>query len=663
MIAALAASEWDAVFSDFSMPTFSAQKALETLQQSGLDLPFIIVSGAIGEEDAVQAMKAGAHDYIMKDNLTRLVPAIERELLQAERRRQRILAEEALRRSEASNKRLYEQHATLAEIGRIVSSSVDMEDVYERFAAEVRKLVEFSRITLGLIDHTRDFFEIAYSMGFGLPPRKVNEVTPLRGTVMAEVATERRSKVYSLAEDVRIESLPLDLQAAAAAGIRSVLYVPLISKDEVIGGLAIASVKQGYYSESDLAMAESVAAQIAGAIANSRLYADRQSLQEQLLQSQKMEAVGKLAGGIAHDFNNLLTPIMGYTQIAIATGELPDKIRNNLQQVYKAATRASDLVRQLLVFSRQEIIEPTEINLNQLILEMNRIIHRVIGEDIELVTITPPDLGIVKTDPVQIEQVLVNLAVNARDAMPEGGKLIIETGNVQINADFARQNSNMVAGDYVMLRVQDTGMGMNEEVKARIFDPFFTTKGVGKGTGLGLSTCYGIVSRHGGCITVDSEPGNGSTFTIYLPGVASPHQTGQDAKPSNMTLPKPSDKVLLLVEDETMVREVAACVLRESGYNVLEAVDGADGLRIATERSEDKIDLLLTDVIMPQMSGRELAKKVMSMHPEAKVIYMSGYTDDVLTRRDVNVSGESFIQKPFSPDLLVQKIHAVLNSG
>lgn len=660
MQAALDGAQWDIVISDYNMPLFSAPAALSLLQESSLDLPFIIVSGAIGEEVAVNAMKAGAHDYIMKDNLARLIPAVERELREAERRRQRRQAQEALRVSEETNKKLFEQHAILARIGRIISSSLDINEVYERFAAEVRKLVSFSRITIADIDLRVGTATTAYSMGVEIRPSDKGFQVFLTGTAIEDIVLSRSSRVFDLSDVNRLQTVCPDLEQCYNAGTRSFLVTPLLSKDEIIGALVLESVNPNCYTDQDVSMAEGVAAQIAGAIANSRLYADRESLQEQLLQSQKMEAVGKLAGGIAHDFNNLLTPIMGYTQMAINNESLQDRVREHLQKVHVAADRASRLVRQLLVFSRQEIIEPIEINLNQLIQEVEEIIHRLIGEDVELVIRAASDLGLVKTDPTQIEQILVNLTVNACDAMPEGGKFSIKTDNVHIGPDQVRQYSGLVAGEYIMLTVGDTGVGMSEEVKARIFEPFFTTKGVGKGTGLGLSTCYGIVSRHGGCITVDSAPGQGTTFRIYLPRAEEPPspESSEDELASN---PLAASETILLAEDESMVREVTACVLREHGYVVLEACDGEDGLRMAREQAGSPIHLLLTDVIMPQMNGRELAKQVTALYPETAVIYMSGYTDDILTSSDVGVSTEVFMQKPFSLEVLLQKVRAALD--
>lgn len=387
--------------------------------------------------------------------------------------------------------------------------------------------------------------------------------------------------------------------------------------------------------------------------------AERKRLEEQLIQSQKMEAVGRLAGGIAHDFNNLLTPILGYTQIALGSNTIEDNIRKHLQEIHTAANRASNLVRQLLSFARQEIIEPRVIDVNELIIETDDMLLRLIGEHIELVTKTSPSPATIKTDPGQIEQVLVNLVVNARDAMPDGGKLEIETYHVSVVGNHSPDNPELTAGDYVVISVRDNGIGMTEEIKTRIFEPFYTTKGVGKGTGLGLSTCYGIVAQHGGLIKVDSSPGNGTTFKIFFPSVEY-----DSILPVENDLPTGTMDGLeniLLVEDERMVREVAACTLRDHGYTVIEASDGSDGLRIAQEKVEGELQLLLTDMVMPNMGGKELAEKVLQVHPEIRVLYTSGYIDDTVVRTSM-AEGDAFMQKPFTPDVLAHKVRAVLDA-
>ncbi|MBN1995050.1 MAG: PAS domain S-box protein [Anaerolineae bacterium] len=388
----------------------------------------------------------------------------------------------------------------------------------------------------------------------------------------------------------------------------------------------------------------------------------RAKLEEQLRQSQKMEAVGTLAGGIAHDFNNLLTAIMGYSGLALDTLSPDNPTYNDIQGIQKTAERAANLTRQLLAFARRQMIELRVLNLNELILNMGKMLHRLIGEDIELVTIPTPNLGLVKIDPGQFEQVLVNLAINARDAMPNGGKLTIETANVTLDWPYAQQHAEVVPGEYIMLAVSDNGVGMTEEVQDHIFEPFFTTKEVNKGTGLGLATCFGIVKQSDGHIWVYSEPGKGTTFKVYLPRILEPETASPFKHNAFSDLPRGKETVLL-VEDEFAVRDLAARMLRQQGYKLLEAANGHEALRLAQKMSEEKIDLLVTDVIMPRLGGRDLAHRLKATHPSLKVLFTSGYADNAIVHHGVLEPGLAFLQKPFSPEMLVRKVREVLDEG
>jgi signal transduction histidine kinase/CheY-like chemotaxis protein len=389
--------------------------------------------------------------------------------------------------------------------------------------------------------------------------------------------------------------------------------------------------------------------------------AERRTLEAQLLQAQKMESVGRLAGGVAHDFNNLLTAITGYADLAL--GALPHdaEARDDLGEIIKAAERACELVRQLLAFARKQIIEPRILNLNDLIDEIDNLLRRLIGADIELTIRPAPDLGSIKADPSQIEQVLINLAVNARDAMPDGGKLTIETTNVVLDDQRAQQHLDVTTGPYVLLTISDTGIGMTEAIKQQIFEPFFTTKGLGKGTGLGMATCYGIIKQHGGHIEVYSEPQQGATFNIYLPRVEADDAVSTRRRPALEQLPRGTETVLL-AEDELAVRALAGRVLRAQGYSVLEAADGEVALNLARSREGLRIDLLLTDVVMPRMGGKTLAEQIVSMYPGIKVLFTSGYTDDTIVHFGRLDPGVAFIQKPFSPSALAHKVRDVLDS-
>jgi two-component system cell cycle sensor histidine kinase/response regulator CckA len=385
---------------------------------------------------------------------------------------------------------------------------------------------------------------------------------------------------------------------------------------------------------------------------------ERKQLEAQLRQAQKMEAVGQLAGGVAHDFNNLLTAITGYSDLTLRKLKAEDPLRHNIEEIKKAGERAAALTRQLLAFSRKQVLQPKVLDLNAVVSEMEKMLHRLIGEDIDLKASLRPDLGRIKADPGQVEQVLMNLVVNARDAMPRGGRLTIETENVYLDEEYARQHVAIKTGPYVMLAVSDTGTGIDEETRARIFEPFFTTKEAGKGTGLGLSTVYGIVKQSGGTIWVYSEVGRGTTFKVYLPRVDDGPQ--EYARGSESEEGLHGTETILLAEDEELVRKLAREVLEMFGYKVLEASNGGAALLIC-ERHEGEIHLLLTDVVMPEMSGRELADRLAKLRPEMHVLYMSGYTDNAVVHQGVLDAGTDFIQKPFAPEALASKIRKVLD--
>jgi two-component system, cell cycle sensor histidine kinase and response regulator CckA len=394
---------------------------------------------------------------------------------------------------------------------------------------------------------------------------------------------------------------------------------------------------------------------------NSTLFdiTERKRLEEQFRQSQKMEAVGRLAGGIAHDFNNLLTAILGYSQLALLHLDPADLLHDQIQEIRKAAERAALLTSQLLAFSRRQILQPKVLDLNSVVEEMDNMLRRLIGEDIALVTALEPALAPVKADPGQLAQVIMNLAVNARDAMPQGGQLTILTQNVNLDQEYAASHLAVEAGAYVMLSVSDSGEGIAEEHLSHIFEPFFTTKEKGKGTGLGLSTIYGIIKQSGGAIWVSSELGKGACFKIYLPRVEEPAEVSQER---DFALDgERGHETILLVEDEEIVRRLAINILKRSGYEVLEASGGMEALRQA-EQYQGVIHLLLSDVVMPKMSGRELAERLVELRPQMKVLYMSGYTDDEFIHRGILELGTQFMQKPFTPDQLLQKVRDILDA-
>jgi len=385
---------------------------------------------------------------------------------------------------------------------------------------------------------------------------------------------------------------------------------------------------------------------------------DQRHLEEQFRQSQKMEAVGQLAGGIAHDFNNLLTAILGNSQLLLRDLPPGDAKRGDVEEIRKASERAASLTRQLLAYSRRQMLQPEVLDLNVVVADMDRMLRRLIGEHIALVAVLAPDLGRVRADPNQIEQVIVNLAVNARDAMPNGGNLTVETANVDLDETFTQAHLGAVAGPYAMFAVTDTGAGMDATVRAHLFEPFFTTKEVGKGTGLGLATVYGIVKQSDGYISVYSEPGRGSSFKVYLPRIEAPAAAAAAAPKTGAAR---GSETILVVEDEPAVLTLSRRALEAQGYVVLAAADGTDALRVV-ERHGGTIHLLLTDVVMPGFSGRELADQLAARRPGVRVLYMSGYPGDAVVQHGTLPPGSAFLQKPFSPDGLARKVRDVLDA-
>ena len=602
MGAALDTQAWDVVVSDWSMPSFSAPAALAILKEKGLDLPFIIVSGTIGEETAVEAMRAGASDFVLKDKLVRLRPAVERVLREWREREGHRQSEAALRTSEARFSRLAESGVIGIAIADVQGNILDANETY-----------------LKMLGYSRDEL--------------------LHGAIRWPDLLGDRSL-----EQLRTGGVapPWETEAFRKDGGR----VPILV------GVAMLEYPQCIAFIADLT--ERKQAEVGRRRAEEALCES----ERQLRQAQKMEAVGRLAGGVAHDFNNVLSVILSYGEVLLGDMMPGDPLRADVEEIRKAASRAAGLTRQLLLFSRQQVAEPKVLDLREVLASMEKMVQRILGADVDLVLVTAKSAGRVRADPSHVEQVILNLVVNARDAMPMGGKLTIETENVVLDEGYAQEHLPAKAGPYVMMAVSDTGTGMDRETQARIFEPFFTTKEKGKGTGLGLSTVFGVVQQSGGNIWVYSEPGRGTTFKVYLPRVdAELDVVGPHPAPATLR----GTETILLVEDEDQVRTIVQSILRRQGYRVMAAADGGEALLLC-EGHPEAIDLLLTDVVMPHMSGPELARRLVAARPAMKVVCMSGYTDDTVVRHGVLEAGVAFLQKPITPTSLARKIREVLDS-
>jgi PAS domain S-box-containing protein len=713
---------YDLVLADYGIPGWSGISALEVVQQEQRELPFILVTGALGEERAVESIKKGAADYILKDRLSRLPVAVRRALADKVLREEKERAEAALRNSERRFRALVENSADgfalVGPDGTYIYSSPASNGVLgytpqELAGQNVFKLIHSADVksarqlfTLVLRDGGRilaGHFRFRHKNGSWRWIQAVGKNLLADPSVGAVVINYRDITERKLADDELAASEERFRKAFNASPepmtIKdwsegryvdcndSFLRATGYCREEVIGrtdkevmfwlrpedrakcmqlleekGRAHdVEVRFGTKSaEERVGLFSAEVIEIRGqrsVLAVTKDITERRSLEEQLRLSQKMEAVGQLAGGIAHDFNNLLTIILGYSVLLLKDLDPEDFRRASLEGIKKAGERAAALTQQLLAFSRRQVLAPRVLDLNAVVADMEGMLRRLIGEDIDLLTVLKRGLGLIKADPGQIEQVIMNLVVNARDAMPTGGKLTIETADIQLDEVYVRRRPHVAPGPYVMLAVSDTGHGMDEATRARIFEPFFTTKEKGKGTGLGLAVVYGIVKQSGGSIWLYSEPGIGTTFKVYLPKVeAIPEKA--TTTPANERSRRATETVLL-VEDEAAVRSLVGEILQSHGYLVLEASNAGEALE-ASERHSGLIHLLLTDVVMPTTSGRELAGRLKPLRPEAKTLYMSGYTDNAIVHHGLLESSAALLQKPFTPEALLQKVREVL---
>ena len=465
--------------------------------------------------------------------------------------------------------------------------------------------------------------------------------------------------IASLERQLADHPLYLPTRFRCCNGIQAMAWMPLQHRNRVLGEFAIYYRSAHEFDDGEVELLQTIARHISFALARHLASQERAALEQQLHQSQKMEALGLLAGGVAHDFNNMLTIITGYGELVLNCMGEQDPLYRDVMAIKEAGERASILTSQLLAFGRKQVMQPKLLDLNNVVGKMQDMLRRELSEDIALVSIMGPGPKLVKADPGHLEQVLMNLVVNARDAMTRGGKLTIETSETELEEDYTRRRVGIKPGSYVVLKISDTGVGMDEDTVEHIFDPFFTTKSHDQGSGLGLSMVYGIIQQSGGYIDVTSAPDQGTTFEIFLPwadGILEPELPTVEQRAACQ-----GEEIILLVEDEDVVRDLASRVLRDYGYEVLEARKGEEAL-VISELHQGIIHLLLTDVVMPEMSGRELAQELNPLRPDMKVLYMSGYTDDAVVRHGVQESTMPFLQKPFVPDDLVLMVRRVLDN-
>jgi len=597
MTAALNQQKWDIILSDFAMPSFSASAALALLKRSGLDLPFIIVSGAIGEETAVTAMRAGAHDYVMKGKLARLLPAIERELREAEVRREHRQAEEALKESEEKYRALFEQSTDAIYI-----------------ASREGRFIDLNQSALDLFEYTREEM-------IGLDIKEIH---------------------------LRPDDWNRFQQKLERNGSVGDYEVRLSSKNGTAMDCLVTST-----------MRRATDGAILGYQGIIRDLTERKRLEQQVQQQERMAALGKLAGGIAHDFNNILMSILLNTEMLLNDPALSPDLAPDVESILEEGREASHLVRQILDFSRRSPIQTRLLDLKELLLGSMDVLRRTLPASIKLLLEMEAKDCIVKADPTRIRQVVMNLVVNARDAMPGGGELRVTSHRVRIQSD---EKSPVPPGEWVCLGISDSGTGIPPEVIPRIFEPFFTTKPKGEGTGLGLAQVYGIVKQHGGHIEVQTEVGQGTTFWIYLPAQeAEVPRKVPPSQPDSLTTPHSKGETILVAEDERRVRESCRRILESLGYRVLTAPNGREALQ--TYRSTGSIDLVLTDMVMPEMSGKDLIQELRKADPPPRIVAMTGYVLAQDLRELKAVGNLDVIQKPLDVNTLARAIRQALDDS
>jgi two-component system cell cycle sensor histidine kinase/response regulator CckA len=583
---------FDVALVDYALGARTGLTLLREVRARGIRTPVVVLTGHGAEEVAVEAMRAGASDYLNKATLT--VEALDRSI-------RHVLA-------------LHAEHSAL------LASE-----------ARFRALVENSSDALLLIDADGRVTYVAPSAG-----RHVGWTQhQMAGRSLFEFIHENDLEAarLKLAEAWRRPGVPVSAE---------VRFRHADGSWRIVEGVGVNRLDDPF---------------VQAIIITARDITDRRRLEEQFRMSQKMEAIGQLAGGVAHDFNNLLTAILGYCNLLLEETPPGSPQRPDLEEIRAAGERAASLTRQLLAFSRRQMLQPRIVDVSELIDQLEKLLRRLISEDVELVTKLADDLPPVRVDPASVEQILINLVVNARDAIARGGRITIETAHVELGSRLGDAPVEIVPGPYVLMSIADDGHGMDAATRSRVFEPFFTTKEQGRGTGLGLATVYGIVKQSGGYIFVESEPAHGTVFKVYFPGVQTPAAAA--AREAGAAPPSRGSETVLLVEDEDAVRALAREVLRRHGYAVIEARHGVDALDVV-EHHAAAIDLMITDVVMPHMSGRDLAERLSRVRPAMKVLFMSGYTDHAAVHRDLT-PGTAFLQKPFTPDAFARKVRQVLD--
>ena len=714
----------DLILSDYAVPGFDGMTALKVVRERWPVLPFVLVSGTLGEEVAVESLKSGATDYVLKDRLSRLAPVVGRAMADLEREFERRRAEVELRWKTA----LLEAQVNATIDGILVV------DEHGRKLVQNERMVELWHLPPHIAEDANDAAELAFILGQVSEPdaflAKVkylyahpdqisrDEIERKDGTVLDRYSAPVQGKqgrqygrIWIFRDITALKQTEAQLRKLSQAVEQSPAMVVITDlqggieyvnpKFTQVTGYAFAEVaglnprilksgtlEPGLYQDlwQTIASGRAWQGEFHNRKKNGELFWERASispitnsrgvithflaikeditehkqLEAQFRQAQKMEAVGRLAAGVAHDFNNLLTVILGYSDLVLSDLGPENPQRDSLLEVKKAGERAAGLTRQLLAFSRQQLLEPREVDLNETVTDCARMLQRLVGEDIILAVVQDVGLPPVRVDPGQLEQAIVNLVVNARDAIPQFGKITITTARASLAEADCRLHPHARPGPQVVLAVMDTGCGMDEATLARIYEPFFTTKEPGKGTGLGLAMVFGFIQQSGGHITVASAPGQGTTFKIHLPALA---LAGVEAAGADRVEPLPGGtETILLVEDESAVRQLSRQLLENRGYTVIPAANGAEALRLAGTHA-GRIDLLLTDVVMPGMGGGQLVETIRERRPDIKILLVSGYTGDALNRHGGIGPGMNFLPKPFTVSTLAVKVREVLGEG